>query len=576
MAIPFGHAKYKATSFTAVKDQDLQKLVKLGRTPPVVFLGACMFKNMTDTGRWKDPRPWPSEAMLTRRRLVAINLAREAGGQAPLVRISNVLNAGCWDDSIENMLYRLVGPPRLEGDTEAHGVFLGLKEGLREGLLQRSGHVRLWVVDPGSNTFDEEEGLTQESIDALRELLLTIFSMSSPTTLVLLSGFHYRPDTARDIIDKANEKLRGLTLVVAKDIEALKDKGVLRVIQRTNMENRRQGKKPQAAVNSAAQPEQEVRHDSGVSGPVSANGYIEAMETDASDFFNSLAARGREAAELAELGKSIDRFDFAINGAPTEPKPRIDFLPVPDSLDPERHYNDEHFNLTLEGYQVWMEVLFPKVRDMLDRSESLSHVARSAGNEYEAREPEFTPIRRLGNFHKVPIRRKRGWEHKGTNWLIVNSGTLRKLEDQLRKEGKLVEEAGEQGQSVGAGPSRRAAIVDELAKAAALVDEDSSDPESETTKYEYVIEGFFYTGPAQEDAESSNAVPVAPPAAAANTEQPATSGEPPGENPEPFTAALSLRQRFRAKMTAVLRRFGRRRDEAPRFSLASTPTEHID
>lgn len=399
MATTLSYAKFNQGSMERSKYDHLPKLFKLGRTPAVVFLGTDLFHGMGTTGRWQSPNLWPSKAMMSTKRLTSINNERIARSLEPLHRVSGAFNAGCDGDSIENILYRLVGTPSQAGNDaqEEENSFIGL----RDALSMRSGEVKVWVVHAGANNLHATKGLENKSILALRELLLTIFNMSSPGTLILLSGICYRADMDYEVIDQANKDLLSLVISVANHIESLDRKRVGEV-QRTALN-------PSSHVGEADTTrlgeENLGRYDS-VNTTQSANGQTQARE--AAPAYYAITAKVHDDAEIAELEKEIARFDFATKSVPMKPKSRIEFLPVPaEIMDPQKHRHD-HNHLDLEGYQTWMETLFPKVREMLDRAESLSSVARWGERVSYQHLPEFTPETCFGTLYRPAARYKRG------------------------------------------------------------------------------------------------------------------------------------------------------------------------
>lgn len=379
MTNPFTYANYALESYDMSKLDHLPKLKSRATTPAVIFFGTSILEDMNETGEWKEPNAWPSGAMVDRKSLRALNREREARDLKPLYRIGGAFNASCGGDRIENMLYRLTGKPNwnhIHADGRSETDDLESIHGLRDALLKRRGDVKLWVVEAGTNNVDEirgdriqSGGLKPGSIFALRELLLTIFNMSSPGTLVLLSGIHYRWDASHAAVDRANEKFEQLAVDVANIIEVLDRERLVGIRERAIRRNS-QIQRPSTA--KTIDTEEELgRYDSAISGVRLAYGHSEASDIDPVHHHNSLMEMVQHAAKIVELEKCVDRFDWATMTVPSQPEPRIEFLPVPETMT-ESHYDEvDGMSLTLEGYRKWAEVLFPKVREMLDRAESL-------------------------------------------------------------------------------------------------------------------------------------------------------------------------------------------------------------
>lgn len=356
MASAFSYSQFRQQSLEITRDDHVPRLSKLGRTPSVMFLGTSMLESMGTTGQWQDPNLWPSEAMMSRKRLTAINKTRIANLLEPSHRVSGAFNAGCGGDRIENILYRLIG---VSNDAETGETTTGL----RETLMKRAGEVKLWVVDAGTNDLTRRKGLTPKSILALRELLLTIFDMSSPGTLVLLLGIFCRTDVNDGWISQANEDLSTLASSVAKYIEE-RDRRRMDMRPKTAaIAHNRRSRGPEA---TGPTEEDVVRHDSAVSYNQSVEYQTQAGNGEPKHI--GAPAKVNGVPEIVELEKNIARFDFAVKTEPVKPQPRVEFLPTPNNFDREK-YDDEHGGLNLEGYQAWMETLFPKVREMLDRAE---------------------------------------------------------------------------------------------------------------------------------------------------------------------------------------------------------------
>lgn len=558
MATTFRHAKFRQQSFKTSRDNHIPKLSKMIRAPTVMFLGSSIFECMGTTGQWQSQSLWPSEAMMTTGHLGQLNDSRAAESLEPLKRISGAFNAGCCGDSIENTLHRLMGYDNAKAkDNPLYRLIRpsrqkaakgkGTVPGLRDVLSMRKGEVYVWVIEVGTSSFGETENLNEESLSALREIILTIFGMSSLSTLVLLTGIPYRLDTNREVIDKANDELLALTCEVAHDIRVLdQDRQRVGLKQYTKMGPIwwEIGEKPT--------DEDIARYDSVVSGlrTLSTNDHNQAAKIDPDASFISLVAKIQEANRIVELERNIARFDFATKSAPMKPRPRIEFLPMPGNISVKKQpKNDE--SLSLEEYKDWTEALFPKVREMLDRAEVLHHVVRSGERQYHQRLPEYTPWTNCGSFNKTRIRGQNLWACKGRNWLVVNPRTLNKLENQIQAEGMLLDDSDEDDKSK-AKPDARTDLpsarkflrVDELATRDSLQRAREGAPqgrdESPSSQGSFIIDADMYL-PASDQPDSDSS----------HSSQPPSTGsvdETPSENRTP------QKQKFRARIAAFFRR----------------------
>lgn len=582
MATTPRHAKFRQKSFETTRDDHIPKLTNMLRAPPVIFLGSWISEGMGTTGKWENKRAWPSEAMMSPERLGQLSDSRVAQLRGPLLRIGGTFNAGCGGDSVANTLHRLIGFDNVKVKKNVLYRWLlpsGRKYhkamctalGLRDVLLMRKGEVHLWVVDVAADNFERRLGTLKEtSAHALRELLLAIFGMSSPATQVLLTGVPCHSNATREVIDTVNEQLRDLALEISQYIQIL------------DHDRRRVGLKQCEMLGNiwwdmTKEPTEEdiTRHDSVISRLLThtTNGHLDnqAANIVPDGAFISLAAKLEEAAHIARLESNIARFDFATMSAPMEPKPRIEFLPMPGDIRFRKHPKVDE-SLSLEAYQQWTEALFPKAREMLDRAESRHQVVRAAERAYHQRLPEYTPRRKWGTFYKKRIKNPKPWTCKGSNWLVVNPNSLDKLRSQMRREGMVVGDSDEDERPKSDNdkpdaskdpPSKFARLkVDEMdARQKAGQGARDGSPSSEGS---YIIEADMYMpGSGQQDSES---IQVSDSRSSSRRSSPPSRPSPPtpsmateaapsmATGNEPSIAGVSRRQMIRARIAGVVRR----------------------
>lgn len=204
-------AKFKQRSHETSLDTHLPSLSKSAGAPRVILFGDSMVERMQTTAASASLEPWPSEAVLNDAILHELNEERHRLGRVALSRISQVFNAGCGGDQIENMLYRLLGSQ--EGQA---GWYERPKlQGLADALSRKEGDVNLWIVHAGTNNLHKKKGLCTGALIALRALLLALLDVSGPRTYILLTGLFYRKDIACIVVDAANARLREVTAEVA-------------------------------------------------------------------------------------------------------------------------------------------------------------------------------------------------------------------------------------------------------------------------------------------------------------------------------------------------------------------------
>ncbi|KAK3295288.1 uncharacterized protein B0H64DRAFT_441709 [Chaetomium fimeti] len=161
-------AEYKQRSYEISKNVHIPLLEGLSDPsdgPVVVFLGDGIFENMITTGESPNfPAPWPSPALLSEATLATW----AENPNMAMYRASRLLNAGVSGDRIQNLVYRLVG------DEDEGGTLPGLLP-----LLARCGTVQTWVLHIGrENVSAENDGLSDEDIMALKQLVLALFSIN--------------------------------------------------------------------------------------------------------------------------------------------------------------------------------------------------------------------------------------------------------------------------------------------------------------------------------------------------------------------------------------------------------------
>jgi platelet-activating factor acetylhydrolase IB subunit beta/gamma len=182
-------AKFKARSHDTSKNTHIPLLHSHTNNAPnhgptVVLVGDSMFERMTTTGETPNfTAPWPSPAMLDDTTLTKIS----DNHNPPMNRLTRVFNAGVGGDKIQNIAYRLAGAPHPnEEDRNLPGLL---------PMLARCETVRVWAVQAGTNNLSPKQGVRDADVAALG---------------VLVTGLFYRKDVAVELVDKANEKVRGL------------------------------------------------------------------------------------------------------------------------------------------------------------------------------------------------------------------------------------------------------------------------------------------------------------------------------------------------------------------------------
>lgn len=330
-------SKFKERSQQTSRDDHIPKIMRTSRAPRVMLLGDSLLERMTTTGQCLSLQPWPSEQMLSKLQLDHINSNGCPSKSKILYRISDAFNAGCGGDKIENILYRLLGNEdsmereREEPSSRGYEQFF---HGMIHTLGERDTQVKLWVVHAGTNNLHKKKGLTDASVDAMRVLLRTLFHISAPETHVLVTALFYRKDIQNELIDQANAKLKEIVDALALEVSCV----------------------PTST------------HASG--------------KRCASATIGELSGCGRGQFDKPLRATTVDddgggkHFHLQI---PHSCKiPRIQFLPVPGVFDPEEHLED-HVHLNLGGYQMWMEVLFPMVADMLQCTDDMRYAIEQDG-----------------------------------------------------------------------------------------------------------------------------------------------------------------------------------------------------
>ncbi|KAL2167342.1 hypothetical protein VTG60DRAFT_1375 [Thermothelomyces hinnuleus] len=222
-------AKFKARSHETSKNAHLPLLLlqshldsRRSRSGPVVvLLGDSMLERMTTTGGYPNlVAPWPSPAMLSDDGLRALSLRERGsrkegdeeegrgGEKEDLKRLEGVFNAGVGGDTIQNLAYRLVGTGNENGDGKGNGEDL---PGLLPALAA-AGTVQLWVVHVGTNNLSPKKGLSDGDADALRRVVAAVsrVHLERGECRVLVTGLFHRRDMSRELVDRANEKIRAV------------------------------------------------------------------------------------------------------------------------------------------------------------------------------------------------------------------------------------------------------------------------------------------------------------------------------------------------------------------------------
>jgi platelet-activating factor acetylhydrolase IB subunit beta/gamma len=199
-----------STHIPLLQSQTQKNNVNENHGPVVVLVGDSMLERMTTTGECPNfTAPWPSPAMLDDTTLASLAL----GPGITLKRIDKVFNAGVGGDRIQNIAYRLAGGPHLDDPTNQPGLPALLP------LLAACGSVRLWVVQAGSNNLTPKRGLKDADRDALRVLVAALLRVEPEgrECRVLVTGLFYRLDVKRELVDEANEKVRGVVRVLNEE-----------------------------------------------------------------------------------------------------------------------------------------------------------------------------------------------------------------------------------------------------------------------------------------------------------------------------------------------------------------------
>ena len=154
--------------------------------PTIVLLGDSMFERLKTTGLAppnQPTAPWPWPALLDDATLASLEIQRLEG----------VFNAGVGGDTVQNIAYRLVG----DESRDLPGLF--------PALVGR-GTVRLWVVQAGTNNLKVKKGLGEADVERLKVVVESLLR-ADPGCKVLWTGLFCRRDMAREVVEKANERL---------------------------------------------------------------------------------------------------------------------------------------------------------------------------------------------------------------------------------------------------------------------------------------------------------------------------------------------------------------------------------
>jgi len=181
-----------------------------------------MFERMTTTGESPNlVAPWPSPALMSDDRmhnLISLDEKKvkttegksekeNENEQKNGRRLNGVFNAGVGGDRIQNLAYRLVGSGSdANADAETDEINL---PGLLPVLAAR-GTVKVWVVHVGTNNLSPKKGLSDGDADALRRVVGAVLQVSPEKgrCKVLVTGLFYRRDVTRELVDRANDKVR--------------------------------------------------------------------------------------------------------------------------------------------------------------------------------------------------------------------------------------------------------------------------------------------------------------------------------------------------------------------------------
>ncbi|KAL2139947.1 hypothetical protein VTI28DRAFT_4459 [Corynascus sepedonium] len=219
-------AKFKARSCETSKTVHIPLLLRQpdssSQGPSVVLLGDSMFERMTTTGESPNlVAPWPSPALMSDDRmhnLISLDEKKvkttegksekeNENEQKNGRRLNGVFNAGVGGDRIQNLAYRLVGSGSdANADAETDEINL---PGLLPVLAAR-GTVKVWVVHVGTNNLLPKKGLSDGDADALRRVVGAVLQVSPEKgrCKVLVTGLFYRRDVTRELVDRANDKVR--------------------------------------------------------------------------------------------------------------------------------------------------------------------------------------------------------------------------------------------------------------------------------------------------------------------------------------------------------------------------------
>ncbi|KAL2200171.1 SGNH hydrolase-type esterase domain-containing protein [Corynascus similis CBS 632.67] len=206
-------AKFKARSRETSKTVHIPLLLhqsdSSSQGPSVVLLGDSMFERMTTTGESPNlVAPWPSPAMMSDDRMHRLfSLDGKKVRTTERKRLDGVFNAGVGGDRIQNLAYRLVGSGSdANADAETDEINL---PGLLPVLAAR-GTVKVWVVHVGTNNLSPKKGLSDGDADALRRVVGAVLQVNPEKgrCKVLVTGLFYRRDVTRELVNRANDKVR--------------------------------------------------------------------------------------------------------------------------------------------------------------------------------------------------------------------------------------------------------------------------------------------------------------------------------------------------------------------------------
>lgn len=188
--------------------------------PSVVLLGDDLIADMTTTGESPGlTAPWPSPAMLSDETLAGYYSPQapcpccgesgdDSSHESPddWKRLGGVFNAGVRGDTVQNLVYRLVGDQDIGGDLP------GLLP-----MLAACGTVRVWVVHIGTNNVTPTRHWTwDEEREALMALGRALRQANGGKNMVIMTAAFARRDVGMGRVRWLNRQIDD----VSKEMEA--------------------------------------------------------------------------------------------------------------------------------------------------------------------------------------------------------------------------------------------------------------------------------------------------------------------------------------------------------------------